>query len=83
MAIAKRSASLLQQPVKQLKLKVSIVIQRLQKILRLNTRPRLKGQAHTLKLVYSASPQKPRIIMLSTGYGKSLLFFLVTALLSH
>jgi len=82
-AVAKRPASLLQQPVKRLKLEVSVAIQGLQKILGLDARPRSEGQAHALELVHSASPQEPQIIVLGTGSGKSLLFFSVAALLSH
>jgi superfamily II DNA helicase RecQ len=79
----KRPASPLQQPVKRLKLEVSVAMQGLQKILGPDAWPRSDGQAHALELVHAATPHKPQIIVLGTGSGKSLLFFSVAAMASH
>jgi len=80
---AKRPASPLQQVVKRPKVEVSSAIQGLQKILGPNGQPRSEGQAHALELVHTATAIQPQIIILSTGSGKSLLFFSVAAMVCH
>ena len=82
-AVAKRPASPIQQPVRRQKLEVSIAIQGLQKVIGLDAQPRSEGQAQALELVHSATLQTPQIIILGTGSGKSLLFFSVAAMTSH
>jgi superfamily II DNA helicase RecQ len=80
----KRPASPTQElPTKRLKLEVSLALQGLQKVLGPEAQPRSEGQAHALELVHLATPQKPLIIVLGTGSGKSLLFFSVAAMVSY
>jgi superfamily II DNA helicase RecQ len=81
-AIAKQPASPLLQPVKRPKLEVSRVIQGLQKVLGPDARPWSQGQAEVLELVYTTTATRPQIIILGTGSNKSLLFFLVAAIVS-
>ena len=84
MALAvKRSASLLQQANKRLKVGVSSAIQGLQKILGPNAQPKSDGQAQALELVYAATVTQLQIIVLGTGSSKSLLFFSVAAIVSR
>jgi hypothetical protein len=69
--------------VKQAKLEVSTAMQGLRKILGLDAQAKSKGQAQALELVHTATATQPQIIVLSTSSGKSLLFFLVTAMTSY
>lgn len=79
----KRSASLVQQTAKRQKLKISQAMQGLQKVLGPKAQPKSKGQAKALELVYTATATQPQIIVLGTGSGKSLLFFVVAAMAVH
>lgn len=76
-AVAKRPASPIEQPSKRPKLEVSPGLRGLQKILGPDAQPMSKEQAHALELVHTATATQPQIIVLGTGSGKSLLFFLV------
>jgi superfamily II DNA or RNA helicase len=59
---------------------VSRGLQGLQRVLGPDAQLRSQGQAEALELVYTAALQQPRIIVLGTGSGKSLLFFSVAAM---
>ena len=81
--VSKRPASLLLRPMKRAKPETGKGIQGLQKVLGPNARPKSQGQAEALELVYTATAIHPQIIVLSTGSGKSLLFFSVAAMVTH
>ena len=76
----KRSGSPIQRAVKREKLEVSRGLQGLQRVLGPDAQLRSQGQAEALELVHTATLQQPRIIVLGTGSGKSLLFFSVAAM---
>ena len=80
-AAAKRPGSPLEQgpAARREGREVSRALGGLQRVLGPGAQPRSRGQAEALELVHTATQQRPQIIVLGTGSGKSLLFFSVAA----